>query len=106
MAVAGGETGGAPLVGGVGLERNGRGPSFGSQASAGVAQDRGAAQASAEKVRYWTKVLAPPVEWMASTATKQLTFRQLAPPSAVVRTAGRAREVVATRLAATVITEL
>ena len=51
-------------------------------------------------------MLAPPVEWMASTATKQLTFRQLAPPSAVVSTAGRGSDVVATLLAPTVMTEL
>ena len=32
----------------------------------------------AANVRSWTSVLAPPVEWIASMATKQFTLRQLA----------------------------
>ena len=68
------------------------GPSLGSQASAGSVHDPAAAHASAANVRSWTSVLAPPVEWMASMATKQPTLRQLALPNAVVSTAGRARE--------------
>ena len=79
---------------------------MGSQASAGVVQDPAAAHALAANVRGWTRVLAPPVEWIASTATKQLTFRQLAAPRAVVRTAGRARDVDTTPFEPTAMTEL
>jgi len=81
-------------------------PSFGSQASARSVHDPATAQALAANVRSWSRVLAPPVEWMASMATKQATLRQLALPNAVVSTAGRAKVVAATPLEPMVMTEL
>ena len=81
-------------------------PVWGPRRRPDPVHDPAAAHTLAPNVRSWTSVLAPPVEWIASMATKQATLRQLALPNAVVSIAGRAKDVDATPLEPTVTTEL
>ncbi len=107
VELAGGWVAVGPLGVPAGPDRTvGGGPSEGSQASAGVLQEPGAAHAVALNDRFWAKVLRPPVECNASTAMKHFTLRQFAPPSAVVSTAGNAIVVEATPALFTVTTAL
>ncbi len=90
----------------VGCLKTGARPSDGAQASAGVVHAPGAAQARLAKLTSCSRMLAPPVRWSASMATKQRRSRQSAAPSAVVRTAGSAIVTEAVPAEPTVMTAL